>query len=118
MVNMINLDKNLAYTDIIGLYEAIYKKMNLGRPSPENYVFEPSEVYCSQEIFNRVQDYYREVKGWDTENNWSFVMAWCNSGPKATEDLQNWAVVVGNNFCHPNEEEQEPSDEPETESVE
>lgn len=102
--NEIQLDKDLAYTDILGFYEAVYKRCHCGNPSPDDYVFEPSKVYCSKDIFERVNEYYRQELGWNRDDDFSFCMNWCNSGPKAIDNLINYTVIVSDNWCHPRED--------------
>ena len=105
--NDIQLDKDLAYTDIPGFYEAVYRRCHCGNPSPDDYVFEPSKVYCSKDIFERVNEYYRQELGWNRDDDFSFCMNWCNSGPKAIDNLINYTVIVSDNWCHPKEDEPE-----------
>ena len=99
----IHLKPEECYTDIIGLYEAIKKRLSY-IDYPEDYVFEPREVYVSRDIMEQVFSYLEKELHWD---NFSQGMSWANSGPKAIEDLHNYTVIVGDNWVRARKEEDE-----------
>lgn len=106
-----HLNEELAYTTIEGFYEAVYKRLHFGAAVPDDYVFEPSKVYCSKDIFFRIREYYRQELGWTKDDDFSFSMDWCNSGGHAIDDLINYTVFVAEDWCHPKEEPTEESEE-------
>ena len=91
------------YTDIMGLYEAIKHHLRYV-DYPEDYIFDPREVYISRDIMEQVFSYLKNELHWD---DFSIGMSWANSGPKAIEDLHNYTVIVGDNWCQPKEDEPE-----------
>lgn len=98
----IHLKPEECYTNITGLYEAIKKKLSY-IDYPEDYVFEPREVYISRDIMEQVFSYMENELHWD---GFSQGMNWANSGPKAIEDLHNYTVIVGDNWIHAREQEE------------
>ena len=103
----IHLKPEECYTDIIGLYEVIKHHLRYV-DYPEDYIFDPREVYVSRDIMEQVFSYLENELHWD---NFSQGMSWANSGPKAIEDLHNYTVIVGDNWCRPREDEPEAEQE-------
>ena len=80
----LTLTKDEAYTSIVGLYNAIAKKLDI--PNANSY--DCKKVRVGQDVMDACQKYHID----NGDDNVHFAMLWLNYGPKAS--LQGYAIEV------------------------
>lgn len=106
------LNQKDCYCGIISLYDNVLRK--LGEEPSEDVIYDPRKIYCSINVMDEVERYYRSLKP-DMPLNYfkeGFAMHWVNSGPKASEEFNSpdpikYIVVVEAGWASRKEEEEE-----------
>lgn len=95
----VSLKQKDCYCDLITLYDNILRATGK-EPAPDD-IYEPSRVWCSKGVQYEVFQFYKD-KG---HNDVGIAMHWCNSGPKAIDELPDYEFDLEPNWVHKKGEE-------------
>lgn len=104
------LKKEDCYCSIIQLYDNVWKA--LGHEPSQDDRYEPSKIWCSLNVMEQVEKYYKSVAPkncTEAEFRSGFGMHWCNIGPKADKefndpDPEKFVVIVEPGWCYKEDE--------------